>query len=355
MTRTAANTWQYVPASRFGEIASGWDALCKRGAGCLLTSAAFVETALQQLGAGNETVCLCHGPAGLLAATIVQRDRSLAWDVFRAAQMPLAPWLQEPLQDTAVLARELLGQLPGCAVALGISGLDSRFVQQPQGTVALALDWLSTGCVDLTAAPEDYFGTRDGRQMAGLMRRMRKATREVGEVRLHTETLAERVRPFVAQYAALEGRSWKGRQGTALQLGDAQSNFYTALLERMASHRHVRLYTLTIGAHVAAGQMALCEGDTLYLLKTTFSPDLQNLGPGVMMHYLITRHCYEAEPALRRIELYGRLNPSQQLWITGSRPMFHLNVYRSALVLRAHRWLISQRTQRRAGTTAASH
>ncbi len=344
--------WHCVPASQFGDVARQWDALCKRGAGCLLTSAAFVETALQHLRAGNETICLCNGPTGLHAATIVQRDSRLAWSVFRAPQMPLAPWLQEPAQDAAVLARDLLARLPGRALALGISGLDSGLTRRPDGARPTTLDWLTTGRVDLPTASDRYFGSRDGRQMSGLIRRMRKATREVGEVRLVTETLAECVQPFLAKYAALECRSWKGRQGTALQPGDAQFNFYAALLERMARHHHTRMYILTIGANVAAAQIALCDGDTLYLLKTTFSPDFQNLGPGVMMHYLITRRCYDAEPTVRRIELYGRLNPSQLLWVTDARPMFHLNVYRSALVLRAHRWLIRLRAQSLEETTA---
>ena len=168
---------------------------------------------------------------------------------------------------------------------------------------------------------------------------MRKATKEIGEVRLTLQTEPDQVRGFINQYAAIESRSWKGHSGTALTPDNQQCAFYADLLDKLAKRGQARMYTLAFGERVAAAQIAVAGTETLYLLKTAFDPDLSSLGPGVMMHSCITQHVYQQDTPMRRIELYGRLNQSQMMWITDTRPLFHANFYASPILATAHRRL----------------
>ena len=337
--RSNSIRWTFHPASGFERVAPQWQALCNASAGNALLSSDFMQIALRHFGRGDELICLAENAAGPAAATMLRHRHLLYWKVFQPSQMPLGPWLQVAGLDTTAAARSLLRAIPGPAAMLGVTGLDPQLCPRPQGPWANALDWFSTGTIELPPDESSYFASLDSKPLAGLCRRMRKAAKEIGVVQLTLQTKPAQVNGFISQYAAIESRSWKRDSGTALMPDDQQSSFYSDLLGRFAERGQARMYTLAFGERVAAAQIALAGTDTLYLLKTSFDSDLSSLGPGVMMHGCITRHVYEHDAPLKRIELYGRLNQSQMMWVTHTRTLFHANFYATPMLAMAHRAL----------------
>ncbi len=344
LARTEINlNWNFFPATAFVSISEQWQLLCKRSLHSPLLSADFIEVALRHFGLGDELICFAENATGPVAATILQRKNRLVWETFQPSQMPMGPWLQLQPSDFPTILQSLLRALPAPAMMLGVTELDSQFWPRPTGESLLTIDSITTGEIDLPDSPEEFVKSFSSKPFD---RRLRKAEKEIGPITLFTQTAPDVVDAYVNLYASMESRGWKGASGTALAPDNAQSKFYADLLRRFAATGRTRMFTLKMGDRNAAAQMALVENGTLYLLKTTDEPELQSLGPGVMLQYFISLYCYQQKQQIKHIEFYGPLNASQKMWVTGSRRIYQVNTYRSSLLAKAHRHLMDRRTRR---------
>lgn len=334
--------WEFLPATEFASVSEKWQSLCDRSIRSPLLSADFVAVSLQHFGRGDEMICFAETPTGPIAATILQRKNGAVWETFQASQMPLGPWLQLPQLEFATVLKSLMRALPLPIMMLGVTQLDTQFSPRPDASTLLTLDSITTGEIDLPETSEDYLRSLPSKPLSGVMRRLRKAEKEMGPITLTTQIEPDAVDSFIKLYASMESRSWKGTAGTALTPNDKQSDFYSALLRRFAAHGRARMFILKMGDRTVAAQIAIADDDVLYLLKTTYEPDLMNLGPGVMLQYYIMLHGYEQATRIKRIEFYGALNQSQHMWITGTRAIYHANAYRSRLFSKIHRHLINR-------------
>ncbi len=345
MMKTA--TWKFFPAANFAAIAPRWQALCDATIRTPLLSADFVETALRHFGRGDELVCIAEGPNGPVAGAILQRKNPLVWQTFQPSQMPLGPWLQAAGTDFSLVSQSLLRHLPLPAIVLAVTQLDPDFYARPVNHRVVALDSISTGRTGVEADMEQFMRSgsvkENSKLLSELMRRMRKAEKNHGKITLEKATTAEAADEFVSQYASTESRGWKGLAGTALSPNDTQSNFYSELMQRLASRGAARMYTLKFGDVPVARQIAVAGENVLILLKTTYEPEFRSLGPGVILQYLLIADVHQTEPALKAIELYGPFNDSQKLWVSGTRTIYHANVYRSRLLAFMHgRWMAAR-------------
>ncbi len=337
-------TWHCFPAKEFPSLATQWQALCDATIGSPLLSADFVDVALSHFGRGDELVCLGERRGATVAGAILQRKGLLAWQTFQPSQMPLGPWLQSPAESTAEVASSLLRQLPGAALLLDITQLDSDFYPPKDGPALMTVDSITTGRV-LLASDMDAFMASDPvkgnpKLAAELMRRMRKAEKLHGTIALEVNNTADGARAFIDNYAAIESRSWKAAGGSAIASGDKQARFYTALMERIAPTGAARMYTLKFGTIPVAHQIATAGNGVVVLLKTTYDPDYRNLGPGVIQTYRIIESIIDEGRDFRAVEMYGRYNDSQKLWVGETRSIYHANVYRFGLLASLHRtWI----------------
>jgi CelD/BcsL family acetyltransferase involved in cellulose biosynthesis len=335
-------SWTFFPASDFVRISDKWQQLCNRSLRSPLLSSDFIEVALNHFARGDELICFAETATETVAAAILQRKNWLVWETFKPSQMPLGAWLQLLQTDFPEISQSLLRALPFPAMMLAVTYLDSRFLSRPKGKALLALDSFTTGEIDLPDTTVEFMQSLNSKVHKELGRRIRKAEKEIGPIEFITQTEAEKSEAFINIYASMESRSWKGETATALTSDDGQSKFYADLLRQFAITGRSRMFTLKIGARNVAAQIAIVDNETLYLLKTTYEADLRSLGPGVMQHYFISLNGYEQKQRVKRIELYGKLNESQQMWVTGSRSIYHVNTYRSSLLAKAHRYLINR-------------
>jgi len=334
--------WGFFPAADFYRISEKWQSLCRHGIQSPLLSADFVEVSLRHFGRGDELICIAENQTGPVAATILRRKNGLVWETFHPSQMPLGPWLQLRQCDFSTLMQSLLRALPGPTMMLGVTELDPQFLPRPDAKALRTIDSITTGEIDLPDSSEHFKKSINSKPFN---RRLRKAEKEIGSITLICDEGPEAISEYVNLYASMESRGWKGKTGTALSPNDEQSNFYVDLLRRFAENGRARMFTLKMGARKVAAQIAIVEDDVLYLLKTTYDSQLKALGPGVMLHYYITLHCYEQPTRIKRIEFYGPLNESQHMWITGTRAIYHANAYRSRLLATVHHLLINRQTR----------
>lgn len=335
--------WQFMPADRFTSLSEKWQLLCDRSVSSPLLSADFFEIALRHFGNGTEVICIAEDKGEVIAAAILQRQNWLTWGTFQPSQIPLGSWLNMRKVDLATILHTLRRALPFPAMILGVTQLDTMFWSKPVGKTVLTLDSISTGEIDLPDTPDEFEQSINSKPFN---RRMRKAEKEIGPITLITQTEMADVDTYVNLFASMESRGWKGAAGTALAPGDAQSKFYADLLRRFAGNGRARMFTLRMGSRDVAAQIAIAENGVLYLLKTTYEPDLRSFGPGVILHFFISMWCFQQETQIRRIEFYGPLNESQKMWVTGSRSIYHVNTYGTALAAKAHSYWMARRIRR---------
>lgn len=352
---TTSWRWRFIPGTKFASISQQWQTVCDNASKSPLVSADFVAVALQHFGRGDELVCLAEASCGPVAATVLQRKNKFVWQTFQPSQMPRGPWLQLLHLDFPTLLQSLLHALPAPAMMIGITQLDSGLLPRAKTKALLTLDSIITGEIAFPETLADYTQSWPAKPRGELMRRMRKGADEFGPITLITATEPDAVESFVRLYASMESRSWKAEGGTAIKEDDEQSDFYVDLLRRFAATGCARMFTLRMGARIVAAQMAIVKNDVLYLLKTTYEPELKRLGPGVMLKYHMMLDCYGHTPQVKRMEFYGPLNESQHMWITGSRSIYHANAYRSCVLAQVHGlWVGSRAVMNKAFANASS-
>jgi len=349
---TSELIWRFFPASEFSALAPRWQALCDATIGSPLLSADFLETALRHFGHGDELICLAERSGETVAGVILRKKNLFAWQTFQPSQMPLGPWLQRPQENLAMVATSLLRQLPGVALFLAVTQLDSDFYPKEDADGLMAVDSITTGRVLLAPDMETFMGTgavkENAKLAAELMRRMRKAEKSHGTIALKVETAQEDATDFVNRYAAIESRSWKAAGGSAIAPDDAQARFYADLMQRSARTGAARMYTLKFGDIAVAHQIAIAKNGVLVLLKTTYDPDFRSLGPGVIQTYHIIKDAIAGDRDNHFVEMYGRFNDSQKLWVAETRTIYHANVYRSHLLTSLHHKWITLRSRKKA-------
>lgn len=327
--------WTVCPAGHFSLLAEKWQALCDSTLRTPLLSAAFVGTALRHFGRGDELLCFAETASGVVAATVVYKKSAFVWQTFQPSQMPLGPWLQSPQADFTQLATSLLRRLPLPAMVLGITQIDPDFYPRPTTSASMCIDSITTGRVGLPQAWEQYLQSdsirNNPKPWTALMRRLRNARRDHGEISLQVDDSAGVAPDYVREYALMESRGWKGAAGTALAPDNTQALFYAELTERFAEAGAARMYTLKFGDTAVARQLALAGENSLVLLKTTYDPDFREYGPGLILMYLLLQDLYEHE-AIRIVEIYGPYNESQKLWVSATRGIYHANFYRFGMI-----------------------
>lgn len=333
--------WHFFPAAEFATLSTRWQTLCDATIGSPLLSADFVELTLTHFGRGDELVCLGERRGTTVAGAILQRKRPTVWQTFQPGQLPLGPWLQPPVESPAAVAGSLLRQLPGIALLLGITQLDSDFYPRDKGSNVTTVDSITTGRVLLAPDMDSFIAgesvRRNPKPKAALVRRMRAAEKSHGTITLEVNTSADGAKTLIDNYAAIESRSWKAAEGSAITPGDLQAQFYTALMERLAPQGVARMYTLKFGATPVAHQIAITGNEVVVLLKTAYDPDYASFGPGVIQFYRIIESVINENRAFRAIEIYGRYNDSQKLWVGATRSIYHANVYRFGSLASLHR------------------
>jgi CelD/BcsL family acetyltransferase involved in cellulose biosynthesis len=158
------------------------------------------------------------------------------------------------------------------------------------------------------------------RRFRGDMRRLEK---QLGGVEL--ERVSSFDRDALADLFRLEAAAWKGAAGTAIACDPKLVHYYTTLARVFARQGRLTLAFLRAQGKRIAGQLALEDGATYYLLKVGYDPEFAHFGPGQI---LVRETAADAHRrGLRRYDMMGKDTPWKLKWTDTGRPHASLTIY----------------------------
>ncbi|MGX4641049.1 GNAT family N-acetyltransferase [Massilia sp. SYSU DXS3249] len=353
-------SWLLVPAREFAQHRDAWSRLHASlgpGHASSLLACEFVAPLVEQFGRGDELLACLKNGAAVRAMAIVRPSRRGAWATFQPAQAPVGLWLQAPGQDTAQLARSLLGALPGFPLMLALTQMDPMLMPRPpEGPCTRSLDYIDTARVTVAGSFDDYWNAR-GKNLRGNLKKQRaRLEREGVLTRMVVDRSFAGMAQAVADYGRLETSGWKGGEGTAVSADNAQGRYYRAMLEGMAARGAASVYRYYFGEQLVAMDLCVEDGDSIVVLKTAYDESVpSNLSPTLLMREEACRSLFE-DGRFQRLEFYGRVMEWHTRWTEEVRTMYHVNYYRWPGLARLHALLDARRaaTSRPAHTTTAS-
>ncbi len=344
--------WSFHPPAQWPALCGEWDALNATAGALPFLESAFLTPLLAEFGDSRLTLAFARraGSGRPVAAALLQRAGAGRVATFQPSQLPLGAWLVGPGEDAVALARSLMAQLPGLVLGLGLTQIDPRLQPRPADTPRSdTLDYLPTAWVDVAGSFDAYWETR-GKNLRVNMRKQRAKLEADGiALQFDTVTQAADVPAALADYGRLESAGWKAGMGTAVNAGNAQGRFYTAMLQNFCAQGRGRIWRLRFGEQVVAMDLCIEAGGTLVVLKTAFDPEQRSVSPAFLLHQDAFRQVFD-EPAcsskahpVQRIEFYGRLMEWHTRWTSNTRMLYHANVYRWALLAQLRRRLAARR------------
>ncbi|MFC5460198.1 GNAT family N-acetyltransferase [Massilia niabensis] len=345
-------SWTFAPARGFAHDCAqhrdAWSRLHASlgpGNASALLAADFVAPLIDHFGRGDELVaCLQDGSnagASIRAMAIVRPGRRGAWTTFQPAQAPVGLWLQAPGEDTAGLARSLMNALPGAPLMLALTQMDPMLMARPaDGPRTRTLDYIDTARVTLAGSFEDYWNAR-GKNLRGNLKKQRaRLERDGVATRLQVDRDPGAMAQGIADYGRLETTGWKGGEGTAVSVDNAQGRYYRAMLEGMAARGAASIYRYYLGEQLVAMDLCVEDGTSIVVLKTAYDESVpSNLSPTLLMREEACRSLFDAGGdggKFDRLEFYGRVMEWHTRWTEEVRTMYHVNYYRWPGLARLH-------------------
>ncbi len=184
--------------------------------------------------------------------------------------------------------------------ALGPRGRTIVRAAEPWPALTLGERWTELG------------GGLGARRRSDLRRAMRRAQAE-GDVRTRLLRPGPRDVPALLDEAfAVEARSWKGREGTALVDQPERAAFLRAFAESAAARGELCVSFLDVGDRTAAMQVAAEWRRSLWLLKIGYDEAFSRCSPGLLLLAHVVRDA--ARRGLDTLELLGATEEWLEPW-----------------------------------------
>jgi hypothetical protein len=329
-----------------------WDAVNRQAGALPFLESRFLLPLLDCFGSAGVRSAIAWRGQQPVAAALLRSEGLGRVSTWQPSQLPLGPWLVATGEDPLPLAVSLLADaLPG-TLALGLTQLDPRWSARPAvGPSIDTLDYVDTAWVDVDGPFEAYWEAR-GKNLRTNMRKQRsKLEAEGTPPRLETLTRPDDVAAAIADYGRLESAGWKAGRGTAVEAGNDQGRFYTAMLREFCAAGRGRIWRLKFGDKTVAMDLCIESDDTLVILKTAYDPEYRNVSPAFLLKQDAFQQVFD-EGRVRRIEFYGKVMEWHTRWTEQSRRLYHANVYRWSWIART-RSLLSGMAQRRTAAAPA--
>jgi CelD/BcsL family acetyltransferase involved in cellulose biosynthesis len=110
----------------------------------------------------------------------------------------------------------------------------------------------------------------------------------------------------------LHGARWEGKDEPGVLASRAVRDFQREAVPQLAAAGMLRLYTLSIGATVAAAYYGLTHGDRTYAYLTGFDPDYDSESPLTVL----TAHAFQSAlgEGCREIDMLRGREPHKYQW-----------------------------------------
>ncbi len=263
------------------------------------------------------------------------------WKTFQPSQAPLGPILLWNPSNIEQQMSELVRSLPGFAFAVGVSQQDPDYtvIRPDRGYRTLEfLDYITIPRISLVETFEVYWKLR-GKDLVGNLARRRKRLGEQGvEMSLLEDRTPQSVEEVVRVYGQFEESGWKGAYGTAVRADNDQGTFYREMLTRFCGRGEGVMYRLFMDEKPIASNLCVERNGMLILLKTAYDEEYKKLSPSYIMLEDMLKKLF-ADKNVHVLEFYGRAKEWHKKWTGEERSMYHVNLYRYAMISHARKFL----------------
>jgi CelD/BcsL family acetyltransferase involved in cellulose biosynthesis len=316
-------------ATTFAAVADEWNALADRQATPLLRHEWFAA-AFDAFGAGCElAIYIARDNRGLRAIAPFVIERGLVPRLALLGHQAFEPCgiVHDDAEALRAVLRRLQEQrLPVFMPRLACGSPELlAFRYRPWWRLGLPPRLRSYASVPL--GPDwPAFEARMSKQSRTYIRRKRKAAEREGAVRVEMVAPAEaEVERHLADFIRVEGASWKGREGTALQCNARMRRFYTGYAKAAARRAMLRMFFLRFGPNTAAARLAVEHGGRLWELKIGYNERFSHCSPGILLTHE-TLH-WGCDRGLLSHEFLGSAEPWQRWWPLELRSYQSLRLY----------------------------
>lgn len=329
--------WEIMPHSQdLGKWWPLWDELNERlYGGHPLRDSRFVESMIQYFGKPNLQLC-AHKTQGVTDGLILMYPRrSFIWTQFVPSQAQAAPILIDRME----LLRGLFPSLSHCAAIIEFICQDPHFV--PKELLfddidnILADKHALTMNIDLSGTFDEYWNSRSKKLISNINRYHRRVKDRAGSGRLELFTEPGMMHDAVVRFGELESSGWKGRAGTAVNINNAQGEFYSEVMTKFAETNQAEVAEYWIGEHLAASRLVIYNKDIQVMLKTAFDESLSQFAPGRLLLHEYLKHSFINKRS-KHIEFYTNATKEQLAWATGQRYLRHIMLFRSTHIARLY-------------------
>jgi len=165
------------------------------------------------------------------------------------------------------------------------------------------------------------------------LRRHRRRLEGMGTITVERVTGGANLQDHLAECFAIEEKSWKGVNGTAILQDTKTHNFYTQLAEAAASQNYLSLFLLKLNGRSIAFHYGFTYGDTYYMPKIGFDQAFQAGSPGLVLLEDILKDCIGR--GLKCCDFLGMDMPWKRDWSKQTNRHDWLFIYRNAMFGRA--------------------
>jgi CelD/BcsL family acetyltransferase involved in cellulose biosynthesis len=320
--------WRVYPIRDLDRFTAHWNALNAAAGDLPFLRSEFLAPALREFGNGTEKLVTLGAGDDYAAMGILRRRRAGMWETFQPSQLPLGAFLLRKGTSADPILDGLLRALPGVAIAVGLTQQDPAVVDRPADSALIeTIDYIETATLTLEGTFDDYWSTRGKNLRHNVKRQRAKLSEQAVPLTLDVIDTPERVPAAIADYGRLEGSGWKAKQGTAVELDNAQGRFYCSVFETYCRLGAGRIFRYRFGDQVVAMDLCVESGDMLVVLKTTYDETVKVVSPATLMRHEIMNRLFD-EGRIRRDEFYGKAMEWHLRWTNDLRTLYHLNRYR---------------------------
>jgi hypothetical protein len=178
--------------------------------------------------------------------------------------------------------------------------------------------------LDTTMPSSQFWAAATRNLKKGLRGKRRCMEREGRRSAVIEATTPDQVTTAFEHFVELEGRGWKGSTDAFVNQPQTADFVRRFLVSAAKSHR-VSVRSLLIDDRLAASQISVQVGDTLFLLKITYDESLHHLSPGnLLMADLVSKAC--DDPSINRIDCLTR-GDWHARWGMAVTPMYRLIMF----------------------------
>jgi CelD/BcsL family acetyltransferase involved in cellulose biosynthesis len=165
------------------------------------------------------------------------------------------------------------------------------------------------------------------------LRRHRRRLEAMGTITVERVTGGAQLQDCLEACFAIEQKSWKGLEGTAILQHVNTRGFYTQLAHAAASHNYLSLFLLKLNGQAVAFHYGFTYGGNYYMPKIGYDQACEAGSPGLVLLEEILKDCIGR--GLKRCDFLGMDMPWKKDWTKQVNPHDWLFIYRDAILGRA--------------------